>query len=416
MRFGALSAIAFLILVVGSTEPAKSADLILVNGNVVTVEPELPRTEAVAIEGNRILAVGMTGDIRDLAGANTREIDLQGRTVIPGLIDNHVHLLRSAGGSSERLEEIVLALASKGVTSIVDVGGFNFAEKMIEPAHSLESRGRLAVRVFTTYWTGARTEDAVDRAIARFETLDPSHSSRMVQTVGVGETLYLGLHDRPGAPFSPSPADIEMAMRMFAAAMSQGLPLHLHSRTEASSNLFLDLYSTWRSPSPPSAPLLTLHHLENAEPETIDRIGRLGVAAALHPRGAGISADADGKPELRPRAALFEEAGVLWGLGSDATSVSAVDILALMAWASGEAAGGEPKWVVSREAALRASTLSNARLINRADSVGSISPGKLADLVVLDRDLLSPEVQITAVQPVMTVVDGQVVFEAEQPR
>ena len=52
--------------------------------------------QAVAVKGERIVAVGTTQDISRLAGPGTRRIDLRGRTVIPGLIDNHMHLLRAA--------------------------------------------------------------------------------------------------------------------------------------------------------------------------------------------------------------------------------------------------------------------------------------------------------------------------------
>src|SRR5438876_794535 len=51
--------------------------------------------QAVAIRGDRVVAVGANSDIVRLAGANTRRIDLRGRSVIPGLIDNHMHLLRA---------------------------------------------------------------------------------------------------------------------------------------------------------------------------------------------------------------------------------------------------------------------------------------------------------------------------------
>jgi len=75
---------------------AQNADTILVNGKVLTVDAQNSVREAVAVRDGKIAAVGKTADIRKLAGAKTRVIDLQGRTVIPGLIDSHLHGIRAA--------------------------------------------------------------------------------------------------------------------------------------------------------------------------------------------------------------------------------------------------------------------------------------------------------------------------------
>src|SRR5205809_1004154 len=71
-------------------------DVILSNGKIITVDERFTIAQAVAIRGDRIVAVGTNQDIAPLAGPNTRRIDLRGRAVIPGLIDNHMHLLRAA--------------------------------------------------------------------------------------------------------------------------------------------------------------------------------------------------------------------------------------------------------------------------------------------------------------------------------
>ena len=72
------------------------ADIILTNGKVVTVDDRFSIAQAVAIEGDRILRVGSDSEIIRLSSPSTRRIDLRGRTVIPGLIDNHMHLVRAA--------------------------------------------------------------------------------------------------------------------------------------------------------------------------------------------------------------------------------------------------------------------------------------------------------------------------------
>jgi predicted amidohydrolase YtcJ len=75
---------------------AQTPDTVLVNGKVVTVDAASSIRDALAIANGRILAVGTTADIRRLAGPATRVIDLRGRTVIPGLIDSHLHAIRAA--------------------------------------------------------------------------------------------------------------------------------------------------------------------------------------------------------------------------------------------------------------------------------------------------------------------------------
>src|SRR6188768_3284897 len=75
---------------------AQQADTVLLNGKVLTVDRASSTREALAIRDGRIVAVGTTADVRRLAGSTTRVIDLQGRTVIPGLIDSHMHAIRAA--------------------------------------------------------------------------------------------------------------------------------------------------------------------------------------------------------------------------------------------------------------------------------------------------------------------------------
>jgi predicted amidohydrolase YtcJ len=74
---------------------ANPADLLLVNGKIVTLDAASSVKEALAIEAGHITAAGSTDELRKLAGPATRIIDLGGRTVIPGLIDSHIHAIRA---------------------------------------------------------------------------------------------------------------------------------------------------------------------------------------------------------------------------------------------------------------------------------------------------------------------------------
>src|SRR5205085_6032319 len=66
------------------------------NGKIVTVDERFSIVQALAISGERVIATGSNAAIGKLKGPQTRVVDLQRRTVIPGLIDNHAHFMRAA--------------------------------------------------------------------------------------------------------------------------------------------------------------------------------------------------------------------------------------------------------------------------------------------------------------------------------
>ena len=77
---------------------AEEPDLILHNGKVLTVDDSFSVAQAVAITGNKISAVGTDQEVLATAGPNTQKIDLEGRTVTPGLVDTHRHMYAAAEG------------------------------------------------------------------------------------------------------------------------------------------------------------------------------------------------------------------------------------------------------------------------------------------------------------------------------
>ena len=93
--------------------PSTSTDLILHNGTVTTLDRSNPIATAVAIRDGKFLRVGTDADVMPLADAATRVIDLGKRRVLPGLIDNHLHIIR--GGLNFNLE-----LRWDGVRSLAD--------------------------------------------------------------------------------------------------------------------------------------------------------------------------------------------------------------------------------------------------------------------------------------------------------
>ena len=105
----------------------RAPDLIVRGGRFTTLDRGQPEVEAVAIADGRFVAVGQTSHVMSLAGPRTRVIDLQGRRALPGLIDNHLHIIR--GGLNYNLE-----LRWDGVRSLADAMAMLKQQVAITPA------------------------------------------------------------------------------------------------------------------------------------------------------------------------------------------------------------------------------------------------------------------------------------------
>ncbi|MCC7463543.1 MAG: amidohydrolase [Gammaproteobacteria bacterium] len=77
-------------------QPVRIPDVIYHHGRIITMDGQSSVAEAFAVAGERFVAVGSNADVQALAGRRTRQVDLQGATVIPGLFDSHDHLWNSA--------------------------------------------------------------------------------------------------------------------------------------------------------------------------------------------------------------------------------------------------------------------------------------------------------------------------------
>ena len=97
---------------------SQSPDTVLINGKILTVDNQFSTREALAIREGKIVALGTTSDIKKLAGPNTTTVDLQGRTVIPGLIDDHMHATRAALSFSTEVNWIGASSLTEGLGRI----------------------------------------------------------------------------------------------------------------------------------------------------------------------------------------------------------------------------------------------------------------------------------------------------------
>jgi len=110
------------------------ADLLFINGRVLTIDPSRPRAESVAVRDGKILAVGSNDELAGLRGASTRVVDLDGATLMPGFIDAHTHFV----SGSQTLDRVRLA----GATTMMEMQR-RVAEKVasVQPGEWIVGRG-----------------------------------------------------------------------------------------------------------------------------------------------------------------------------------------------------------------------------------------------------------------------------------
>jgi predicted amidohydrolase YtcJ len=112
------AALAAIVVAAPAHAQAPAADTILVNGKIITLDGASSVAQAIAIQGDKILAVGSNEDVRRRADAHTNVIDVGGRTVVPGLMDSHIHALRAGLTYSVELSWIGVPSLAKGLDLI----------------------------------------------------------------------------------------------------------------------------------------------------------------------------------------------------------------------------------------------------------------------------------------------------------
>lgn len=523
------------------------ADVILANGKIITVDERFRVAQAVAVKDERIVAVGSTAEIERLGGPNTRRIDLQGKAVIPGLIENHAHFLRAGatwlrevrldgvtsrkqaverlrarakatapgewvftfGGwahqqftddprpfSRAELDEIApnnpvmvqeayyrtylnsRGLATLGIdekkpeakwidrdgagkpTGVIEQDGVReIAAKIpdatkeqfeagslamikdlnaagltafgnagcernwLESYRKWESDGELNARVFCIDSFDAATAAQVDQILPQIDELKYFQGDDFLNSVAYGESVYAPLHDNMLAvKAEPRPEQLAQWRRIATEVAKRGMPLHVHATLEGSIDAFLTEIEQINKEYPVRNLRWAFAHLDQVNQGQLERMKKLGMYAAVGSRPAtlgGIFSDLHGeRSQDMPPLALIQNSGIHWGFGSDSTVVNQYRPFPILWWAvTGKMIGGRKvdRQTISREDALIAYTRNNAYFIFEEDNLGSIQPGKLADLVVLDRDYLTvPADEIKDIKPVMTMVAGKIVFQAEK--
>ena len=522
-----LSFFGFLLLSSTHVALAQDADTILKNGSILTVDDAFSTAESLAILDGRIIAVGTNADVAQHLGVNTAVIELDGKTVIPGLIDNHFHFVRSVWNYQYevRLDSLSTraaaldAIAEKAANStpgdwIITIGGWSpiqflddnsaftlmeldaaapenpvylmqsyssgyantsaFEQVGVNSGQSAELKGRTNLTPFTNvntwrnqtadtnavttymaelnrvglttvYDVGRPSEGSIgpvadvaasqDMNLRVFYSLkysanDAQGAQDAIELIeqnaeqanskddqfgvlGLGEHIYTPVIDN-AKHFGDWANNIwEPFSAVATAAAAHGWNVQEHIMSDATAGQFLDLVADIAETYPAVSDLRwTMAHVDGLQEDTMSRAYDLGVAVAVHSQSMMKASNTDA-----PMMGSIERSGLLWGLGSDASIVAPYNPFITLEWAiTGQNIAGEPAWseeqTVSREAALRAHTLSNAKLLFVEEDLGSLEIGKLADLVVLDSDYMTVDpTRISETQPVLTMTSGIVVYE-----
>jgi predicted amidohydrolase YtcJ len=323
--------------------------------------------------------------------------------------------------SGDRLESSTRAMIQDmnraGLTSFGSAG----CETEVLPTYrSLAARGELNVRVFCITGTAAATSQQVDQLLPDIRAMKLFQGDQQINHVAFGESVYTPLHDPMFIPRSdPRPEQLVEWRRMAMEIAKAGLPLHVHANLSDTIDAFLTQIEQIHRERPITNLRWALAHVNQLTAPQLERMKKLGVYAAVHPwavinGGINRGVFGDAALDMAPLETI-QKSGVMWGFGSDGSRANQILPFTTLAWAvTGRMVGGAKvlRQTISREDALVAHTRRNAFFVFQEQNLGSLQPGKLADLVVLDRDYLTvPAEQLKDVTPVITMVGGRIVYQ-----
>src|SRR5262249_38704921 len=260
----------------------------------------------------------------------------------------------------------------------------------------------------------------MDKAIATIPQIKPFQGSDYYDNVGYGESGYAPLTTQLLRPSSNTkPEDLAQLRRLALALAERGLYYNTHVEMTEAIDAFLSVYEDVNRERPIKGLRWSYSHLDQVTPRQLERMKRLGMSAQIHSRpliqGALMHKAHGDKAWDMPPFRSIQDSGIHWGLGSDATAVTTSNPFYTLSLAvTGKMIGGRPvnRQTITREEALIAHTRSNAFFMFQEGNLGSLAPGKYADLLVLDRDYLTaPADEIKDIKPLITMVGGKVVYD-----
>jgi predicted amidohydrolase YtcJ len=315
---------------------------------------------------------------------------------------------------------------SKGITSFQDAGS-SFAA--VDLYKKLAQEGALDLRLWVML---AEPNDALALSLPLYKMVNVGDHRLTVRAIKKMIDGALGSH---GAwllePYSDKPDTSglntqtpEEISRTAELALRHGFQLCVHAIGDRGNRETLDLFEAAFTAHPRGRDRrFRIEHAQHLHPDDIPRFGKLGVIASMQ----GVHATSDGPwvaPKLGEKRA--KEGAYVWRslLDSGAVVINGTDapvedvdpIASFYASVTRRMANGEtfhPEQRMTRDEALRSYTLSAAYAAFEEDIKGSLTVGKLADVTVLSKDIMTvPEEQIRDAKVLFTIVGGEVKYEA----
>ena len=364
----------------------------------------------------------------DLAGVNQPWIEKDaagkptGRINDPGLAQIASKIPRPP---KETLSTNALALLRDlnrvGVTT---AGIAGCPQEATEFFRELEHKGELTFRFMCMVAAGSPTTgvaaDQVQRSAAQIAQIKLFQGDNYIDDVMYGETIALS--DNMLSPHtSYTPEQLTMWRTLATEVAKAGLPLQQHVTISETFPAFLDQIEIINKQYPVRNLRWAFAHMDQVSANDLERMKKLGMWAAvraIEPVMGAIFNRVHGERSVdMPPLRMIQDSGIKWGFHTDTTEVNQYRPFTTLWFAvTGKMLGGAVvnRQTITREEALIAHTRSNSYFVMRENDLGSIQPGKLADLVVMDRDYLTiPADQIKDIKPVITMVGGKVAYDAK---
>jgi predicted amidohydrolase YtcJ len=322
--------------------------------------------------------------------------------------------------ATENARLLMKDLNRLGITAYQEMGGRSFGFHHIEPFKILSDRREMTVRLFYNLWLEPTSPAEVDKVVEHIGQMKPFQGDDYFDLTGYGETVYFPLHDNLlAATAKPSPEGMQQWKRVAQAVADRGMHMNIHAQLRGSIEAFLTALEEINRVKPIKGLRWAFSHADQLERRDIERMKRLGMYVQLHSRPTiqgGLMMKVHGDRTLSmPPLRMVRDSGLPFGLGSDATAVAPINPFYTLGWAvTGEMLGGAKvlEQTISREDALIAHTRGNAPFLFQEANIGSLTTGRYADLLVLDRDYLTvPGGEIKTLKPLMTMVGGRIVHQ-----
>lgn len=321
------------------------------------------------------------------------------------------------------------AFGRVGLTTGIDTGGLGAAWDIYQPIFALARQGNMGFRA--RLYVGATERGREQQQIAdwmeRFSG-DPAGSDgpgdAYLKVVGAGEIIIFGYHDLEGlTPFSVPPASRRELAEITRMVTRRGWPMTIHAVWDTTIAAVLDVWEEVDREIPLAGRRFSIAHADMITAGDLARVRRMGIGITVQDRLIFRSADSATawgaeKAHVAPPLRRMLDLGIPVGAGTDATRVTSYNPWVSLWWLiTGCSVDGAPprdqQQCLSRAEALRLYTSGSAWFSFDEQRLGTLEPGKLADLVVLSDDYFTvPTEAIPSLQSVLTVVGGRLVYAA----